>query len=85
MFAEQAAAKKTAETTQPKLSGVTKKSRKYDMSITYDFYTQTPRLWLMGYGEDGAPLTGAQTFEDIAAEQAKKTVTMVDHPHTGVK
>lgn len=39
----------------------------------------------MGYAEDGSPLTGDQTFEDIAAEQAKKTVTMVDHPHTAIK
>lgn len=23
-----------------------KKVRKYDLSITYDFYTRTPRLWL---------------------------------------
>ena len=34
-----------------------KKVRKYDLSITYDFYTQTPRLWLTGYSEDGNPLT----------------------------
>ena len=63
----------------------TKKVRKYDLSITYDFYTQTPRLWLTGYSEDGTPLTTAQIFEDIAAEQANKTVTMVAHPNTGNK
>ena len=39
----------------------------------------------MGYGEDGSPLTADQIFQDIAAEQAKKTVTMVDHPHTAIK
>jgi len=33
------------------------KVRKYDLSITYDFYTCTPRLWLTGYSEDGVPLT----------------------------
>jgi ubiquitin-like-conjugating enzyme ATG3 len=39
-------------------AGVTiKKVRKYDLSITYDFYTQTPRLWLTGFSEDGTPLT----------------------------
>ena len=59
--------------------------RKYDLSITYDFYTQTPRLWLTGYSEDGAPLTQKEIFEDIAADYAKKTVTMESHPHTGVK
>jgi len=30
-----------------------RKVRKYDLSITYDFYTQTPRLWLTGYSEEG--------------------------------
>lgn len=34
-----------------------RKVRKYDLSITYDFYTCTPRLWLTGYSEDGQPLT----------------------------
>lgn len=63
----------------------TKKARKYDLSVTYDFYTQTPRLWLTGYSEEGAPLTQDQIFEDIAAEQAKKTVSMLEHPHTGQK
>ena len=29
------------------------KNRTYDLSITYDFYYQTPRLWLIGYTEDG--------------------------------
>ena len=29
------------------------KVRSYDLSITYDFYYQTPRLWLIGYNEDG--------------------------------
>ena len=38
-------------------SSMIRRVRKYDLSITYDFYTQTPRLWLTGYSEDGAPLT----------------------------
>jgi ubiquitin-like-conjugating enzyme ATG3 len=29
------------------------KNRTYDLSITYDFYYQTPRLWLIGYSETG--------------------------------
>ena len=43
-------------------AGLIVKVRKYDLSITYDFYTQTPRLWLTGYKEDGAPLTQAEIF-----------------------
>lgn len=33
------------------------KNRTYDLSITYDFYYQTPRLWLIGYSEDGQVLS----------------------------
>lgn len=29
------------------------KNRTYDLSITYDFYYLTPRLWLLGYSESG--------------------------------
>ena len=61
------------------------KNRSYDLSITYDFYYQTPRLWLLGYSEKGALLTENETFEDIMADYAKKTVTMEPHPHLGMK
>jgi len=27
--------------------------RKYDITITYDFYHRTPRMWLNGYSNDG--------------------------------
>lgn len=66
-------------------STLIRKVRKYDLSITYDFYTQTPRLWLTGYNEDGQPLSKEEIFEDIAADYAKKTVTMESHPHSGLK
>jgi hypothetical protein len=33
------------------------KIRKYDLSITYDFYHQTPRMWFIGYSADGRMLT----------------------------
>ena len=29
-----------------------KQVRRYDLSISYDFFYQTPRLWLFGYAED---------------------------------
>jgi len=57
------------------------RSRTYDLSITYDKYYKVPRLWLMGYDEDGKPLSPEQVFEDIMAEQARKTVTIDPHPH----
>ena len=39
-----------------------KKTRTYDLSITYDKYYQTPRLWLTGYNEEGLPLN-KESFE----------------------
>lgn len=47
---------------EAKAGGLILKVRKYDLSITYDFYTQTPRLWLTGYNEDGNPLSQAEIF-----------------------
>lgn len=47
-----------------------KKVRTYDLSITYDFYYQTPRLWLMGYSEDGQILKEQEVFEDVMGEYA---------------
>ncbi|KAL8274687.1 hypothetical protein Esti_001402 [Eimeria stiedai] len=67
--------------------------RTYDLSITYDKYFQTPRLWLFGYNEarplyshhcNGTPLTPVEIFEDILTDYAAKTVTVDPHPCTGV-
>ena len=60
-----------------------KKVRMYDLSITYDLWTQTPRLWLQGYSEEGDLLTQEEMFQDIMADYAKKTVTYEKHERTG--
>eukprot|EP00126_Sphaerothecum_destruens_P006821 Sdes_comp19545_c0_seq1m11165 len=57
------------------------KTRTYDLSITYDKYYQTPRIWLFGYDESSSPLKVKEMFEDISADHAKKTVTIETHPH----
>ncbi|KAK1931802.1 Autophagy-related protein 3 [Phytophthora citrophthora] len=59
------------------------RTRTYDLSITYDKYYQTPRVWLFGYDERNAPLSGDQMFEDIMQDYANRTVTMEPHPHRG--
>lgn len=41
----------------------TVKVRRYDVSITYDNYYRTPRVWLNGYNEDGSPLEPERIFE----------------------
>ena len=58
------------------------KVRTYDLSITYDKYYQTPRVWMMGYSsETHQPLTGAQMLEDVISDYANRTVTIETHPH----
>lgn len=59
--------------------------RKYDLSITYDYYHQTPRMWFIGYSADGKLLTQTEMFEDIMADYANKTVTFEDHPKLNQK
>lgn len=56
-------------------------TRRYDVSITYDKYWQTPRIWLFGYDESGNPLPPASIFEDVIQDYAEKTVTIEAHPH----
>lgn len=58
-------------------------TRSYDLSVTYDKYYQTPRLWLKGYNEEGLPLNSEEIFEDILSDYVSKTVTIDPHPCTG--
>jgi ubiquitin-like-conjugating enzyme ATG3 len=60
------------------------RTRTYDLSITYDKYYQTPRLWLFGYDERGEPLAPDQVYEDVLSEYVAKTVTVDPHPLTGI-
>jgi ubiquitin-like-conjugating enzyme ATG3 len=59
------------------------RSRTYDLTITYDKYFQTPRVWLLGYNEDGVPLGKEEVFEDIYADYSNKTATIETHPYQG--
>ena len=60
------------------------RTRTYDVSITYDKFYRTPRVWLFGYDEHRHPLTPEQIMEDISADHAGKTVTVETHPFLGV-
>ena len=57
------------------------KTRTYDLSVTYDKYYQTPRMWLLGFNEHKQPLTSEEMFQDISQEHAKKTCTVEQHPN----
>jgi len=56
------------------------RTRTYDLSITYDKYYQTPRMWLFGYDENQQPLSPEEMFEDVMQDHIKQTVTMETHP-----
>jgi ubiquitin-like-conjugating enzyme ATG3 len=57
-------------------------ARRYDVSITYDNYYRTPRVFLFGYDESGSPLAAERIFDDIMQDYANRTVTIENHPHT---
>ncbi|KAK2975805.1 hypothetical protein RJ640_022822, partial [Escallonia rubra] len=57
------------------------RTRTYDVSITYDKYYQTPRVWLTGYDESRMLLLPEDVLEDVSQDHARKTVTIEDHPH----
>jgi len=61
------------------------KTRTYDLSITYDKYYQTPKVWLFGYDENRKPLKPEQVFQDISQDHAHRTVTIDVHPLLGVQ
>lgn len=56
------------------------KLRKYDMYITYLTLYRVPKMYLVGYGGDGVPLTPQQMFEDINADYRDKTLTIEKLP-----
>lgn len=61
-----------------------KRTRTYDLYITYDQYYQVPRFWLVGFDEAKQPLTPQQVLQDVSEEHARKTITLDPHPHLAV-
>lgn len=57
------------------------KARSYTLSITYDKFYQTPRVFMQGFDAESLPLTDEQLFEDIMQDYQNKTVTIERHPH----
>lgn len=59
-------------------------TRKYTLIISYDKYYQVPRVWLIGYKEDGSLLSHTEIMEDVIGDyhdSRRKTVTIEQHPH----
>ena len=61
------------------------KHRTYDVTITYDLYYFVPRMWLMGYNENGNRLNDNEMKEDIMPEYRSKTVTIDPQPCTAIR
>jgi len=55
--------------------------RTYDLSITYDKYYQTPRVWMVGTSAQNQPLSASEMMQDVMTDYANKTVTIENHPH----
>jgi ubiquitin-like-conjugating enzyme ATG3 len=55
--------------------------RMYTLSIVYDKYYRTPRVYLQGSEPSGQVLLPEQMMEDIVQDYAGKTATMETHPH----
>ncbi|ETW49632.1 hypothetical protein PFMALIP_02340 [Plasmodium falciparum MaliPS096_E11] len=56
------------------------KIRTYDVSITYDKYYQTPRIWLFGYNEyDPHPCTGVMTASIHPCKHAEAILNVVNN------
>lgn len=82
---EPAPKKEEISESKPTLISNDHEKRYYDISITYDRYHHTPRLWLSGIKNDSTPLTNEEIFEDIMSDYAHKTVTIEEHPHLGTR
>lgn len=54
--------------------------RIYDLTIIYDQYYATPRLYLIGYNYESIPLSGEEMMDDIYLTNREKTVTIENHP-----
>ena len=57
------------------------KENKYNISVTYDNYFRTPRLWLTGFNGYNMPLSHEKMLKDISIEHSKITVTIEEHPY----
>lgn len=56
--------------------------RSYDITIVYDNYYRTPRVYLRGHKEDGSLLTPDEMMEDVMQDYANRTATIETHPHS---
>lgn len=61
-------------------SGNKEEQRNYDLYITYSTSYRVPKMYLVGFDDNGIPLTPDQMFEDISADYRDKTATIEKAP-----
>ena len=52
----------------------------YDVTITYDNYYRTPKIWFFGYTKLGMPMAYDKMLQDFSENHKKITVTVDKHP-----
>ena len=56
------------------------KSHYYNVSITYDQYYRTPRIWFEGIDSGGMMLSQEEIYSDFMVEYIKVSLTLETHP-----
>ncbi|RLV88408.1 Autophagy-related protein 3 [Meyerozyma sp. JA9] len=54
--------------------------RRYDLYITYSTSYRVPKMYLVGFNDNGIPLLPQQMFEDISGDYRDKTATIENLP-----
>ena len=70
--------------TIPTIDGTDGASNFYDISLTFDFNNRTPRIWLMGYNNEGQPLGSNDIIGDMCIDFVGTVATLIPHPVTNV-
>lgn len=60
------------------------KTKSYDITITYDKYYRTPRVWINGYDENKQPLLPEVIIEDMSIDHSHQSITIEQHPHLDI-
>ena len=55
-------------------------TKTYDVTITYDNYYRTPKIWFFGYTKIGMPMPYDKMLQDFSENHKKITVTVDKHP-----
>ena len=58
----------------------TSKAHYYNVSITYDQYYRTPRIWFEGIDSGGSLLSQDEIYSDFMVEYIKVSLTLETHP-----